>query len=111
MFYPWLSSNSADVIVLCQSKQVVGMEWRGEAKADNYSKAPMRKQVWHHCTLQKGVSQIKFTVASHLGLVSSIFSKNEPKQFNLRYHSSKVDYVRFLGELNIQKDISKLTDL
>ena len=37
MFYPWLSSNSADVIVLCQSKQVVGVEWRGEAKADNYS--------------------------------------------------------------------------
>ena len=77
MFYPWLSSNSADVIVLLfQSKQVVGVEWRGEAKADNYSgvqpatslqcKAPMRKQVWHHCTLLKGVSQIQFTVASDL---------------------------------------------
>ena len=84
MFYPWLSSNSVDVIVLFQSKQVVGVEWRGEAKADNYSKAPMRKQVWHHCTLQKGVSKIQFTVAAHLrvaalSLSQNVFSKGHSK--------------------------------
>ena len=35
--------------------------------------------------------------------MSSILPINERKQFDLRYHSSKVFYVRFLGELKIPK--------
>ena len=41
-------------------------------------------------------------------MVSSILPKNERKQFDLRYHSSKFEFFRsfFLGELKIlQKDI------
>jgi hypothetical protein len=29
--------------------------------------------------------------------------KNEHKQFDLRYHSSKVEFVQFFGELKIPK--------
>ena len=37
-------------------------------------------------------------------MVSSILPKNERKQFDLRYHSSKVEFFRwFLGELKVPK--------
>ena len=49
MFYPWLSSNSADVIELFQSKQVVGVEWRGEAKA--------AKAVYSHLTPMQSTNE------------------------------------------------------
>ena len=37
-------------------------------------------------------------------LVSSISSKNERKQVKLRYHSSKVEFVRFLEEIDDPKN-------
>ena len=58
MFYPWLSSNSADVIVLCQSKQVVGVEWRGEAKADSGTNEKASLAPLH--TAKGGVRNLQF---------------------------------------------------
>ena len=45
--------------------------------------------------------------------MSSIIPKNERKQVNLRYHSSRVDFFcSFFGRIeDTKKDISKLTDL
>ena len=43
-------------------------------------------------------------ISKCLFFVSSILPKNERKQFDLWYHSSKVElFVRFLGELKIPK--------
>ena len=42
-------------------------------------------------------------------VVSSSFPKNEWKQFDLRYHSCKVDFfVHFLGELKIPKRLFEI---
>ena len=46
-------------------------------------------------------------------LVYSMLQRNERKQFNLRYHSSKVEFLNsfILENWRYQKDIYKLTDL
>ena len=49
-------------------------------------------------------SHVKVSYFRNTFLVSSIIPKNEQKQFNLRYHSNKVDFFcSFLGELKIPK--------